>query len=409
MASTSLRILTVNSGSSSIKFSLYAMGSKEEILFTGSISRIGLQGSFFSVRGPGGSVIEERYSDVPDHDAAFSVFFAWFRSFSADTFIDAVGHRIVHGGSRLVEPHTVTRDVLDQLARLALLAPEHLPHEIKAIKAVERLYPTLVQVVCFDTAFHRNMPQVARMYPLPRFLLREGVYRYGFHGLSYEYIVGELEREAGKEVAHGRVVVAHLGNGASMAAVSGGQGIETTMGFTPTGGLMMGKRSGDLDPGVLLYLLQEKGMRPSTVQDIVNEHAGLQAVSGITSDMRELLVLEATEAHAAQAVALFCYSAKKALGALAAVLAGVDTLVFTGGVGENSPIVRERICSGLEFLGITIDTALNDTNAPIVSRAGAGATVRVMKTDEELMIARHTLGLTRRGEKKRAGSQERTT
>lgn len=399
MIAAPLRILTVNSGSSSVKFSLYE---GEEMIFEGSINRIGLKGSLLSVRGQEGRVLEERHTDIADHDAAFSTLFAWLRGLSPDTFLDAVGHRIVHGGNRFLQPHLVTAEAVETLTRLIPFAPDHLPDEIRAIRAVERLYPSLAQVACFDTAFHRHMPEVARMYPLPRFLWREGVRRYGFHGLSYEYIMEELAREAGPEKAHGRVLVAHLGNGASMAAVRGGRGVETTMGFTPSGGLMMGTRPGDLDPGVLLYLLEEKGMRPSTVSDIVNQHAGLQAVSGMTSDMRELLVLEATEAHAAQAIDLFCYSAKKAVGALTAVLGGLDTMVFTGGVGEHAPIIRERICSGLEFLGIAIDTTLNDTNREIISRVGSPVCVRVMRTDEELMIARHTAGLIR----ERAGKRE---
>jgi acetate kinase len=231
------------------------------------------------------------------------------------------------------------------------------------------------------------------MYALPRHFFYEGLTRYGFHGLSYEYIMRELASEAGSGTANGRVIIAHLGNGASMAAVRGGRSVDTTMGFTPTGGLVMSTRSGDLDPGVLLYLLQEKRMRPASVNDLVNEHAGLLGVSGTSSDMKDLLDQESDNAHAAEAVDLFCYQAKKFLGALAAVLGGLDTLIFTGGIGENAPAVRWRICENLQFLGIHLDAGRNDANAPVISSEDSPTGVRVMKTDEELMIARHTCAL----------------
>lgn len=391
------RILTVNSGSSSVKFSLYHMGQAEERQLRGAIERIGLKSGSFRVADAAGETLSEKHYDLPDHDAAFDLLFSWLQSFSSGLSLDAVGHRVVHGGNRFLRPHMVTKEVMRQLGQLTPLAPDHLPHELKAIKAVERSYPSLAQVVCFDTAFHRHMPDVARMYPLPRFLWNEGMHRYGFHGLSYEYIMGELDKEAGPEVAGGRIIVAHLGNGASMAAVREGKSLDTTMGFTPAGGLMMGTRPGDLDPGVILYLLQEKGFRPSTVSDIVNQQAGLQAVSGMTPDMKELLKAEATETHAAEAVALFCYQAKKFAGALSAVLGGLDTFIFTGGIGENAPEVRERICHGLEFLGITIDRPANRANKGVISGPDSRVTVRVMKTDEELMIARHTFGLMGKG------------
>jgi acetate kinase len=257
------------------------------------------------------------------------------------------------------------------------------------VQAVSRLFPDLPQVACFDTAFHRRMPATAQTLPLPRHLREEGVIRYGFHGLSYEYIIAELRKEAGDAVADGRVIVAHLGSGASMAAIQGGRSVDTTMGMTPAGGLAMSTRSGDLDPGVLVYLLETKGMRPSAVNDLVNHQAGLVAVSGTTGDMKDLLAREATDPHAAEAVELFCYQAKKTLGGLAAALGGLDTLVFTGGIGENAPDVRRRIAAGLGFIGVRVDTARNDASAAVISCDDAPVTVRVMKTNEELMIARH--------------------
>ena len=295
-----------------------------------------------------------------------------------------------------MEPHTVTEELVRMLLRLTPLAPDHLPHEIRAIRAVKRSYPALPQVACFDTAFHRHMPRLARMYPLPRFLEREGVRRYGFHGLSCEYIMAELEKEAGKEAAGRRIIIAHLGNGASMTAVRNGKSMDTTMGFTPAGGLMMGTRPGDLDPGVMLYLLGRKGAAAFDGQRHGEPACG--SPGRLCKDVRheELLSAETTDPHAAEAVMLFCYQAGKFVGALAAVLGGLDTLVFTGGIGENAPAVRAAICSGLEFLGIEIDPAANRANMPIISAGGSRVSVRVMKTDEEWMTARHTFNLLQR-------------
>jgi acetate kinase len=285
--------------------------------------------------------------------------------------------------------------LLRALEEMVPLAPDHLPQELRAIQAVKQSFPDLRQVACFDTAFHRRMPRVAQVYALPRSLADEGIIRYGFHGLSYEYIMRELRDKAGARVANGRVIIAHLGNGASMAAVHHGKGVDTTMGFTPTAGLVMSTRSGDLDPGIILYLLRERGLDASMVNDLVNERSGLLGVSGVSADMEDLLKEEATNPQAAEAVALFCYQAKKFLGALSAVLGGLDTLIFTGGIGENAPPVRERICEGTEFIGIQLDPSRNRANASIISRDDSPTTVRVMKTDEELMIARHTADLVR--------------
>ncbi len=251
---------------------------------------------------------------------------------------------------KYIQPHLVTNELLKDLQEIIRLAPEHLPHELKAIRAIQRFYPSLIQVACFDTAFHRRMPELVQRYPLPRSLWNEGVLRYGFHGLSYEYILEKLRETAGEEAARGRLIVAHLGNGCSMAAVKAGKSMDTTMGLTPAGGLMMGTRSGDLDPGVILYLLQEKGRSPATVDYLVNQRSGLMGVSGSSSDMRDLLAREANDPHAAQALEMFCYQAKKFLGALSAVLGGLDTLVFTAGIGENCPTIRWRICQDMELI-----------------------------------------------------------
>jgi acetate kinase len=288
----------------------------------------------------------------------------------------------------------VTKELLAKAMELRPFAPDHLPHEIEAIRAFAERFPALRQVACFDTAFHRQMPERARIYPLPRQLEREGVMRYGFHGLSYEYILGELRKEAGA-AADGRVIIAHLGNGASMAAAHRGQSLDTTMGFTPAGGLVMSTRSGDLDPGVIVYLLKERGMGTAQVNDLVNHEAGLLGVSGTSQYMKELLDIEAADRRAALAVDIFCYQARKYIGALAAVMGGLETLIFTGGIGENAPVIRERICTRLEFLGIGLDPARNRANAGIISCENSPACVRVMKTNEELMIARHVWRIIR--------------
>ncbi len=396
-----MRILTVNSGSSSIKFSLYRMGRQEELVSSGSVGGIGFASGFFHLKDDEGRTLIEKKLVLPDHGAALREITGWLETAGGD--IDAVGHRLVHGGSAYAEPHLITAELLAALDGLIPFAPDHLPHEINAVKEFGRFYPGLKQVACFDTAFHRTMPKVAQLYALPEEVRRHGVVRYGFHGLSYEYLLGELRREAGTEAGGGRVIIAHLGNGASMAAFRGGRSMDTTMGFTPAGGLVMSTRSGDLDPGVLIYLLKDKGMDITAVNRLVNKEAGLIGVSGTSSDMKDLLDSERKDPRAADAVELFCYQAKKFLGALTAVLGGLDTLVFTGGIGENSPVIRERICRDAEFLGIRLDSGRNEANRTVISADGSPVTVRVMKTNEELMIARHTYGLIRQQHQKLYG------
>jgi acetate kinase len=342
-----------------------------------------------------GKVLTKRELSLPDRETALKVLLDWLQDHIRRQGLDAVGHRLVHGGVKYIYPHMITLELLASLKKLIPLAPGHLPQELRIIEAVQQLYPALKQVACFDTAFHRQMPEVAQMYALPRHLQERGVIRYGFHGLSCEYLTQELRRQAGPEVADGRVLIAHLGNGASMTAVRHGQSVDTTMGFTPAGGLVMSTRSGDLDPGVLVYLLEEEGVQVSALNDMVNRESGLLGVSGISSDMKDLLNKEEEDPHAAVAVNLFCYHAKKFLSALAAVLRGLDTLIFTAGVGENAPTIRWRICEGMEFLGIHLDSSRNDANAPIISQEDSPCIVRVMHTDEDLMIARHTNDLIR--------------
>lgn len=388
-----MHILTINSGSSSVKVGLYEMAEAEKLVLFGSMERIGLSAGVFRMTDSSNKPLIDEHTDLPDHEVALKKMFDWLENHEPRKSLDAVGHRLVHGGPKYNRPHLITSKMLSELKELVPLAPDHLPQEIKAIQATSRSYPDLAQVACFDTAFHRHMPKLAQIVALPRHYQHEGLVRYGFHGLSYEYILQELRKEAGGEAADGRVIIAHLGNGASMVAIQQGKSVDTTMGFTPAGGLVMSTRPGDLDPGVLVYLLVEKGLRPSSLNDLVNRQAGLLGVSGISSDMRDLLDKEAGEAHAREAVDLFCYQASKHLGALAAVLGGLDTLIFTAGIGENAPIVRQRICQNLSFLGIHLDARLNEANASIISRENGPVTVRVMRTDEDLMIARHTYTL----------------
>jgi acetate kinase len=384
------RILTINSGSSSIKFALYHMGSVERAVLSGSVVGIGFGSGMFHIKDADGKIMIEKPLQPLEHSEALKEIIEWFQGSLGANRFDAVGHRLVHGGSRFSRPHLITPDLIETLDELMPFAPDHLPHEINAIKVLRRSYPDAKQVACFDTGFHRKMPRVAQVYALPGDLGREGVLRYGFHGLSYEYILGELSKEAGVEASKGRVIIAHLGNGASMVGVKGGKSMDTTMGFSPAGGLVMSTRSGDLDPGVILYLLKEKKLGFSSVSRMVNKEGGLLGVSGMSPAIKDLLDVEAKNPHAAEAVELFCYQARKFLGALAAVLGGLDTLIFTGGIGENAPPIRRRICENMEFLGIHLDPLRNDANAPITSQEGSAVTVRVMKTNEELMIARHT-------------------
>ncbi len=387
-----MRLLTINTGSSSLKAALYEMDQAERLNLAVQADRIGLPDSRIRITDAQGKPLLEQQRVVNDHESALQAFFDWLQKHAPDKELDAVGHRVVHGGSRYSAPQLIDGELVHTLQELVPIDPNHLPQAISAIQTVTHLHPNLPQVACFDTAFHRTMPRVAQMFALPRTYWDAGVVRYGFHGLSYEYIMQEL-RAQDSTAARGRVVIAHLGNGASMAAVRDGIGIDTTMGFTPTGGLVMGTRTGDLDPGVLLYLLESQGMNPAALNTVVNRQSGLLGVSGTSADMHDLLDKAPSDEHAAEAVDLFCYQAKKFLGAFAAVLGGLDTLIFTGGIGEHAAPVRGRICEGLAFLGIALDEERNNAHAPVISRDGAPAVVRVMKTNEDVMIARHTYRL----------------
>ena len=389
------RILTINAGSSSLKAALYDMAPVERLILAVEVERIGQSGSQMRIIDGDRVTLLDRTADLDDHETAVRAFLEWLQHHGPDLVPHAVGHRIVHGGPAHRTPRVLTADVLTDLHKLVAIDPDHLPQALAVIEVTNQKYPAIPQVACFDTAFHRSMPRLAQMYPLPQALAEAGVIRYGFHGLSCEFIVQALGAIDARE-AEGRIIIAHLGNGASLTAVREGVSVDTTMGFTPTGGIMMGTRSGDLDPGVLVHLLEAQGTRPAALNRLVNHEAGLLGVSALSGDMRDLLGKEANDPRAADAIALFCYLARKSVGALTAVLGGLRTLIFTAGIGEHAASVRERICHGLEFLGLELDAERNDRHAPIISRDGSRVVVRVMKTDEDLMIARHVRHLLSR-------------
>jgi acetate kinase len=381
-------ILTINGGSSSIKFALFAANRSLRIKLTGRIERIGMPETVFSVQGADRGENFTLPVAAKDHMAAVAMLMDWIEEREKDGGLIAVGHRIVHGGPNYHEPQRLTSDLVEELRRLTLLDPEHLPEEILLTEAFHRRFPHLPQIACFDTAFHHDLPRVARILPIPRRYEAQGVRRYGFHGLSYEFLMGELIRTEGAGSARGRIILAHLGNGASLAAVRDGKPIDTSMGFTPAAGVPMSTRSGDLDPGLVWYLARTERLDAKQFNDLVNFKSGLLGVSEISADMRDLLAQEAGDVRAAEAVALFCYQVKKWIGSFAAALGGLDTLVFAGGIGENAPLIRERICDGLGFLGMELNQKRNAKNAPLISPDAARVKVRVIRTDEELMIAR---------------------
>jgi acetate kinase len=382
------RVLTINCGSSSLKAAVYRVGAEETRLFQLVASRIGGAGSRLSVAGHDGARLFDGEQRLPDYQTALDAMLGWIKRSEQPLGPEIVAHRVVHGGTRYREPTLVTGELLEALERLVPVDPDHMPQAIAAIRALGEAYPALRQVACFDTGFHRAMPAVARTYPLPRRLAAGGAVRYGFHGLSYEYVVQELRRLEGA-AASGRVIVAHLGNGASLAAIREGQSMDTTMGFSPAGGLMMGTRCGDLDPGLVVYLLRRECPNADQLDDLINEQSGLLAVSETSEDMRDLLEREPTDPRAAEAVALFCYQTTKYLGACAAALSGLDLLVFTAGIGEHAAPVRERICAPLGFLGLELDPARNQRHEPVISRDTSQVKVRIVPTNEELMVARH--------------------
>jgi acetate kinase len=382
------RILTINGGSSSIKFALFETGDSLRRILGGGIDRIGQPEATLRVKGlnPGDNI--RRPVTAPDLTAAVGALIDGIEERSGHDAFIAVGHRVVHGGPKYSQPQRITAEMVEELRQLSPFDPEHLPEEILLTEAFHRRFPDLPQVACFDRAFHHDLPRVAQLLPIPRRYEALGVRRYGFHGLSYAFLMGELARLAGAAVAQGRVILAHLGNGASLAAVHRGKSMDTSMSFTPTAGVPMSTRSGDLDPGLIWFLARTEGLDAKGFNEMVNFKSGLLGVSETSSDMRDLLAHEKQDVRAAEAVALFCYQVKKWIGAFAAALGGLDTLVFAGGIGENAPVVRARICEGLGFLGIELDEKQNATNEGVISATTSGISVRVIPTDEECTIAK---------------------
>jgi len=390
-------VLTINGGSSSIKFALYQTGKLLERGLSGKVDRIGLSGTNLTFHDPASNQQDSRSLATDDYKSAANFLIDWLEEQNQFASVRAVGHRVVHG-MKHTEPERITQELLDELHRVSSYDPDHLPREIELIEAFRRRHPKMPQLACFDTAFHHTMPRIAKLLPIPRRYEAKGVQRYGFHGLSYAYLMEELARLGDPAAKAGRVILAHLGNGASLAAVCDGKSIDTSMGFTPTAGLVMGTRPGDLDPGVAWYLMKSENLTPKQFNNLINRESGLLGVSETSSDMHDLLDRQASDVRAAEAVELFCYQARKWIGAFAAALGGLDTLVFAGGIGENAPVVRSRICEGLEFLGIVLEEKQNVANTGVISANASRVAVRVIHTDEEWMIAKtvcRILGFTR--------------
>jgi acetate kinase len=383
-------MLVLNAGSSSLKFSVFLDGEPPEPLLRGQLEGLITEPRFLARDHANGVVGEKKWAAGTrlGHDGAIEFLFTWGRGgVLRGHRIVAAGHRVVHGGLKFTHPVRIGSEVLAALETFVPLAPLHQPHNLAAIKAIIERVPELPQVACFDTSFHRTQPAVAQEFALPRRYIKEGVLRYGFHGLSYEYIASKLP-STDPRAAAGRTVVAHLGNGASMCAMRGGQSIASTMGFTAVDGLPMGTRCGALDPGVLLYLMDRHGMDARALEKLIYQESGLLGVSGISSDMRTLLA--SSDPQAAEAIDLFVYRLGRELGSLSAALGGLDALVFTGGIGENAAIIRARVCRDAAWLGLELDAAANETGGPRISRPESRVTAWVIPTNEELMIAQHT-------------------
>ena len=382
-------ILAINAGSSNIKLALFQPGHTPERVFEGCVDGIGTGSGCFSMSGATAGETFSRHFGIPERFNAAQVLMDWLAERIDPESLGAIGHRVVHGGPAYWEPQALTVAMRQDLQKLSSFDPEHLPLELLMIDSLHLRFPAVPQIACFDTAFHHTMPRVARLIPIPRRYEAHGVRRYGFHGLSCAFLLDELERLAGRPVARGRVILAHLGGGASITAVRDGKSIDTSMGLTPASGLPMASRSGDLDPGLAWYLARTEQMNAAQFNHMVNHDSGLLGISETSGDMRALLAAQEEDTRAAEAVAVFCYQARKTVCAMAGALEGVDTLVFSGGIGEHTPEVRARICQGLGFLGIELDPERNAQDAPVISSETSAVRVRVIHTDEQLIIAQH--------------------
>lgn len=379
-------ILTINGGSSSIKFSLYEIKNPPKKLAFGVIENIGTDKCQFTFTVEN----QEKESSLikaKNHDQAANFLIKCLKKQKEFCSIKAIGHRIVFGMEHS-QPELITDKFVKELKKISAFDPDHLPEEIKLIEIFQRHFPKVKQVACFDTSFHSSMPKVAQLLSLPRRYFEKGIRRYGFHGLSYTYLLEELENIGGKETAKGKIILAHLGSGASLAAVKKGKSLDTSMGFTPSSGLPMAKRTGDLDPGAAWYLMNEENLNPKEFNHLINQESGLLGLSETSGDMRELLEIENSDVRAEEAINFFCYQTKKWIGAFSAALEGLNTLVFSGGIGENSPQIRERICTGLEFLGIELDEKKNKGHQTLISTDKSKVKIYVIKTNEELIIAK---------------------
>jgi len=385
-------ILTINRGSGTLKAGVYEASAEPSLAVSIKVDRAGTTEARIKITDASDKTLLDSAIEGNKANSDLATILKWLTKNGYASRLAGIGHRLVHGGPRYTESQRITPEVLSELGKIAQLDPDHTPQAIQNIRFFADRLPHTPQLGCFDTAFHACLPKVARMYALPRKLYDEGLRRYGFHGLSCEYILQQL-RATDAALASRRLIVAHLGNGASMTAVHNGKSIDTSMGFTPLEGLVMGTRSGDIDPAAVIYLQERDRMSPRDIDALLNKQSGLLGVSGTSSDMRDLLDRESRDDRAAEAVALFCYRAKKYVGAYAAALGGIDALIFAGGIGENAPQVRERICAGLEFLGLEIDPALNESNAPVISSARSRAKIKVIKTDEDIVIAQHVLAV----------------
>lgn len=380
-------LLTINGGSSSIKYALYEINDSLNQLLSGEMEGIGsgkVQFSFTHLK-----EAQDHHIDIPvaSHTEAVAWLVAWLEKESEFSRIKAVGHRIVQGLAHS-SPEKITDKLLMELKAISAYDPEHLPAELKLIEVFRKHYPDLDQVACFDTSFHAAMPDIAKLIPIPKKYRDKGIKRYGFHGISYSYLMEEFERIAGTQKAKGKIIIAHLGSGASLAAIKNGKSMDTSMGFTPASGLTMSTRTGDLDPGIAWHLQKFEKLTPTQFNHLINHESGLLGISGTTADMQRLLEMQHEDQRAAEAVEFFCYQCIKWIGAFTAVLGGLDTLIFSGGIGEHAPEIRERICSGLQFLGSELDEIQNTKNEAVISTNDSKPSVRVIKTNEELMIAR---------------------
>ena len=384
------RVLTMNKGSATLKSALYEATTQEKLLLSIAVDQAGGSAGRLKIADSSGHHLLDSPVNSAESGATLETMFTWLNQAGFLSGLGAVGHRLVHGGPRYRKPQVINREFLSEVEKLVSLDPDHMPAAIQGIKFIAKKFPELPQVACFDTAFHSSLPKVARLYALPRGLRELGIVRYGFHGLSYEYIMRELHA-LGEKLVNGRIIIAHLGSGAGMVAIKAGKSIDTSMGFTPVEGLVMSTRSGDVDPGALLYLLGYKNISVKEMTTLLNKQSGLLGVSETSADMRTLLETMSQDERAAAAVDLFCYRAKKYIGAYAAVLGGLDVLVFAGGIGENAPVVRKQICDGLDFLGIRLDQSSNEADAGVISPSESGVRVRVIKTNEDLMIVRHVV------------------